>query len=153
MPTEDFYIMRRRFLMTVVALAWPLLTLLIVPGLDAPLAAHPEQPVQPIRAWMGVASWYGPPFNGRKTASGEPFDMFAATAAHSWLPFGSLVKVVNIRTGLSQLVRINDRGPNIEGRELDVSFLVADRLGMLERGLAQVRIELLEEPRRRSQTP
>jgi len=74
--------------------------------------------------------------------------MFAPTAAHSWLPFGSLIRVVNSRTGRSQLVRINDRGPFKDDRELDVSFLVATRIGLLERGVDTVKIELLEVPRR-----
>jgi rare lipoprotein A len=76
------------------------------------------------------------------------YDMFAPTAAHPWLPFGSLIRIVNMQTGHSQLARINDRGPYEGNREMDVSFFVAARLGLLERGLAPVRIELLEEPRR-----
>ncbi len=75
--------------------------------------------------------------------------MFAYTAAHPTLPFGSLVRVVNPRTGRSQLVRINDRGPFVDDREIDVSYGVARRLGMTEKGLARVRIELLEVPPRR----
>lgn len=74
--------------------------------------------------------------------------MFAATAAHPWLPFGSLVRVINLDNGRSQVVRINDRGPNVSDRDLDVSFLAATRLGLLERGLARVRIDLMEEPQR-----
>jgi rare lipoprotein A len=74
--------------------------------------------------------------------------MFAATAAHTWLPFGSLVRVVNTHTGRSQLVRINDRGPFIDDRELDVSYLVAERLGLVGHGVSRVRIELLEVPQR-----
>jgi rare lipoprotein A len=98
--------------------------------------------------WSGYASWYGPNFQGRTTASGQPFDMFAATAAHTWLPFGSLVRLVNPRNGRSQLVRINDRGPFVDDREMDVSFLVASRLGFLANGVNKVRIELLEVPQR-----
>ena len=105
--------------------------------------------VKPIRVWTGIISWYGPRFHGRTTASGQPYDMFAPTAAHPWLPFGSLVRVVNIRTGRSQLVRINDRGPYMNEREMDVSFLAASRLGILEKGVARARLELLEEPPRR----
>jgi rare lipoprotein A len=141
--------MRRRFLMCLAAVSWPLLILIAAPGLQAPLIARTAlQTTKPIQAWTAVASWYGPEFQGRKTASGEPFDMWRATAAHSWLPLGSLVRLVNIRTGHSQLVRINDRGPFTDGRELDVSFLVASRLGMLDKGIARLRIELLEEPQR-----
>ena len=111
------------------------------------------KPIKTIRSWTGTASWYGPGFHGRTTASGQPYDMYAATAAHPWLPLGSLVRVVNLKTGQSQLARINDRGPYMEDRELDVSYMLAGRLSMLEPGLASVRIDLLERPRRRPQTP
>lgn len=74
--------------------------------------------------------------------------MFAPTAAHASLPFGSLIRVVNLANGHSQVLRINDRGPNLEDRELDVSFIGALRLGLLDRGLALVRIDLLEIPPR-----
>ena len=141
--------MRKRLLMWLAALSWPLLVLIAAPGLQAPLVARTVvSTTKPIHSWTAVASWYGPEFQGRKTASGQPFDMWSATAAHSWLPLGSLVRLVNTRTGHSQLVRINDRGPFTDGRELDVSFLVASRLGMLNRGVARLRIELLEEPPR-----
>lgn len=131
-----------------IAFGWPLLILVSTLGLQGPLATRPEIPPKPIRTWTGVASWYGPHFQGRTTASGQPYDMFAPTAAHPWLPFGSLIRVVNLKTGHSQLIRINDRGPNLDDRELDVSFVAASRLGLLDRGLARVRIELLEEPTR-----
>ena len=128
------------------ALSWPLVVLLIAPGLQAPSAARPSPPPKAIKAWSGVASWYGEPFDGKKTASGQTYDMFAATAAHPWLPFGSVLRLTNPKTGQSQLVRINDRGPFWGDRELDVSFLVASRLGIVECGVARLRIELLEEP-------
>ncbi len=118
--------------------------------LHAPLVvALPKQPVLPLRVWKGTASWYGSRFHGRRTANGETYDMFAYTAAHPTLPFGSLVRLVNPRTGRSQLVRINDRGPFVDDREIDVSYGVARRLGITEKGLARVRIELLEVPPRR----
>ena len=149
-PTQDLSqkIMRRRLPIALAAISLPLLMCLVASWVQAPLAARPERPVKPIKVWSAVASWYGPHFQGRTTASGQPYDMFAPTAAHLWLPFGSLIRVVNSRTGRSQLVRINDRGPFIDDRELDVSFLVATRLGLLERGVDTVRIELLEVPRR-----
>ncbi len=132
----------------------PLLTLLMVPGVEAPEAAlRIGKPLRTIKTWTGVASWYGPGFHGRATASGQPYDMYAATAAHPSLPFGSLVRVVNLRTGQSQLARINDRGPYLGDRELDVSYRLASRLSMLKPGLASVRIDLLERPRRSPQTP
>jgi rare lipoprotein A (peptidoglycan hydrolase) len=108
---------------------------------------------EPLHVWRGTASWYGPGFHGRLTASGEVFDMYANTAAHLTLPLGSLVRVVNPRTGQSRVVRITDRGPYIEGREIDVSYDVARSLGFEERGLARLQIELLEVPRGRWSPP
>jgi rare lipoprotein A len=143
--------MRKLLPMTVALL--PLLFLLMVPNIEAPMGVDAVMTGKPIKTWTGVASWYGPGFHGRATASGQPYDMHAATAAHPWLPFGSLVRVVNLRTGQSELARINDRGPYLGDRELDVSYRLASRLSMLQLGLARVRIELLEQPRRRPQTP
>ncbi len=134
--------------MAFIGLGWPLLILTSALGLQGPLAAYPSQPLKPIKSWVGTASWYGPRFQGRVTASGESFDMFAPTAAHPWLPFGSLVRVINLDNGRSQVVRINDRGPMMEDRDLDVSFLAATRLGLLAHGLARVRIDVMEEPKR-----
>jgi rare lipoprotein A len=139
--------MRRYFLTVFGTLAS--LVAIITPGLQGPLVAHSAQVVHPLKVWTGIISWYGPEFHGRKTASGQLYDMFAPTAAHPSLPFGSLVRVVNMKTGHSQLVRINDRGPYINEREMDVSFLAASRLGILEKGVARVRLELLESPKRR----
>ena len=141
--------MRRRLFMLWAALRWLPLMFMVAQGLEAPLVAHPRQPVKPIRVWHGEVSWYGPRFNGRKTANGEKFDMFAATAASPTLPFGSLVRVFNTKLHVAQLVRINDRGPVIDGRDLDLSFLVACRLGIVDQGVANLRIELLEVPKRR----
>jgi rare lipoprotein A len=121
---------------------------LVAQGLEAPLVAHTSQPIKPIRAWSGKATWYGAKFQGRKTASGERYDMYASTAASPNLPFGSLIRVSNPRTHMAQLVRINDRGPFIDDRELDVSYLVACRLGIQDRGVTRLRIELLEVPKR-----
>jgi rare lipoprotein A len=120
----------------------------VAQGLEAPLVAHPTQPIKPIRSWTGTASWYGTKFHGRKTASGEKFDMYASTAASPTLPFGSLIRVYNSETHVGQLVRINDRGPFVDDRDLDVSYLVACRLGMQEAGVSHLRIELLEVPKR-----
>jgi rare lipoprotein A len=108
--------------------------------------AHLNQPVKPIKTWVGNASWYGPGFNGRKTANGEIFSTEALTAAHPNLPFGSMVRVVNTRNGKFELVRINDRGPYQEGREIDVSYRVARKIGLIHSGVSQVRLELVELP-------
>lgn len=107
-------------------------------------AAQPK----PLAVWECVTSWYGEDFDGLPTATGETYDMYGVTAAHPTLPLGSIVRVVNTRNHRSEVVRINDRGPYIEGRELDVSYEVARRLGFDERGLAKVRLELLEVPSR-----
>lgn len=101
---------------------------------------------KPLAVWECTTSWYGEDFDGQPTANGEIYDMYAATAAHQTLPLGSIVRVVNPRNHRSQIVRINDRGPYVGGRELDVSYGVARRLGFDQRGLAKVRLELLEVP-------
>ncbi|MGA7646382.1 MAG: septal ring lytic transglycosylase RlpA family protein, partial [Terriglobales bacterium] len=90
---------------------------------------------------VGTASWYGEQFQGKQTASGEPFDMRDLTAAHPSLPLGTLVKVTNLRNGKAVVVRINDRGPVVEGRIIDVSYTAAQALGFEERGVQTVRLE------------
>jgi rare lipoprotein A (peptidoglycan hydrolase) len=109
----------------------------------ADLAAVPQvaPPAQrPDYRQVGTASWYGPGFQGRPTASGEPFDQNSLTAAHRTLPLGSQAVVTNIENGRSVVVEINDRGPYVGGRVLDLSRAAAARLGMLDDGLARVRI-------------
>jgi len=87
------------------------------------------------------ASWYGPKFHGKLTANGEIYDQMAFTAAHKHLSFGTLLKVTNTKNGRSVIVRINDRGPYIEGRDLDLSKGAAIELGMLRKGVARLKIE------------
>jgi rare lipoprotein A len=108
-------------------------------------ANHQEKP---LAVWECTTSWYGDDFDGLQTANGETYDMYADTAAHPTLPLGSIVRVVNMRNHRSQVVRINDRGPYVEGRELDVSYEVARKLGFDQHGLAKVRLELLKVPTR-----
>ncbi len=91
----------------------------------------------------GLASWYGPGFQGRRTANGEIFDPNAMTAAHKSLPFGTWVRVTNLDNGRSALVRINDRGPFIRGREIDLSAGAAQSLGTIQSGVAPVRLEIV----------
>lgn len=91
----------------------------------------------------GMASWYGPGFHGRMSASGEIFDENALTAAHLYLPFGTQVRVTNLDNGNSVVVRINDRGPYTGGRIIDVSAAAAQNLGMINSGVAPVRLEIL----------
>jgi peptidoglycan lytic transglycosylase len=131
------------------ALRWVPLMFLIAPVMEAPLVAHLSEPIKPIKSWVGNASWYGQEFDGKKTANGERFDPESLTAAHPNLPFGSIVRVVNPRNGKYELVRINDRGPYQEGREIDVSYRVARKLGLIHAGVNQVRLELLELPGKR----
>ncbi len=91
----------------------------------------------------GVASWYGPGFEGNLTANGEVFDTSKLTAAHQTLPFDTLVRVTNLENGLAVVVRINDRGPFVDGRIIDLSRAAAERLDMIGSGTARVRLELL----------
>jgi rare lipoprotein A len=98
----------------------------------------------PVRTITGKASYYGRRFHGRKTASGEIFDMNDMTAAHKTLPFGTRLRVINERNGRAVTVRINDRGPYAKGRVLDLSKAAARKIGLLKVGVARVRIELLE---------
>jgi rare lipoprotein A (peptidoglycan hydrolase) len=93
----------------------------------------------------GMAAWYGTKFNGRKTASGERFNMQKCTAAHRTLPFNSLVKVTNLKNKASVVVRINDRGPFVKSRIIDLSRAAARKIGLDKTGTAPVRIELAEE--------
>ena len=90
----------------------------------------------------GVASWYGDKFHGRRTANGEVYDMHLLTAAHKTLPFHTLVKVTRLDDGRSVTVRINDRGPFVAGRIIDLSYAAAKRLGMADAGTARVRLDI-----------
>jgi rare lipoprotein A len=87
------------------------------------------------------ASWYGPGFHGKNTASGETYDQMALTAAHKSIKFGTLLKVTNPKNGKSVIVRINDRGPYIPGRQLDLSKAAAMELGTIHRGVAWLKVE------------
>jgi rare lipoprotein A len=93
----------------------------------------------------GLASWYGTDFHGKPTASGEIYDMHGLTAAHRVLPFGSMVRVTSLENGKSVVVRINDRGPFVGNRVIDLSRSAAERLGMLEKGTMPVRVETVGE--------
>ncbi len=95
---------------------------------------------------VGIASWYGPGFHGKRTANGEIYDMYAITAAHKTLPFNTIVKVVDLDTGRSVVVRINDRGPFVPGRIIDLSFTAAQELGIVEKGIARVGLRILKWP-------
>ena len=105
----------------------------------------PPATSQPTMMETGVASWYGPKFHGKLTASGEVFNQEKFTAAHQTLPWGSRVKVTNLANGKSVDVRINDRGPFGKGRIIDVSRAAARALGMMGQGLTTVRVERLSD--------
>jgi rare lipoprotein A len=137
--------------MTWAAIRWVPLMFLIAPVMEAPLVAHLSAPVKPIKVWVGNASWYGSEFDGKKTANGEHFNCESLTAAHPNLPFGSWVRVVNTENGKFAMVRINDRGPYQEGREIDVSYRVARKIGLIHSGVSQVRLELMQLPARPTQ--
>ena len=102
----------------------------------------PVTAVQPFRQ-RGVASWYGRRFHGKPTSSGEPYDMYAMTAAHPTLPIPSYVRVTNLANGRSVVVRINDRGPFLRNRIIDLSYAAAHRLGYINAGHANVEVELI----------
>lgn len=87
------------------------------------------------------ASWYGPGFHGHKTANGEVYDQMSFTAAHKSLKFGTLLKITNLKNSKSVVIRINDRGPYIHGRDLDLSKAAALELGMVRKGVARIKVE------------
>lgn len=98
---------------------------------------------RPGQTETGLASWYGPTYHGRTTASGEKYNMFDMTAAHRTLPFGTKVRVRNLANGKEVAVRINDRGPFVRGRILDLSYAAAKELEMTRTGTARIRLEVL----------
>lgn len=115
-----------------------LVPMLILLFLQPVLSASEQTPYE-----SGFASWYGGKFQGRKTASGEIFDTNLLTAAHKTLPFGTVVKVTNLENGKTVVVRINDRGPFVEGRIIDLSQAAAEEIGMLGAGVARVNLEIV----------
>ena len=106
--------------------------------------SHRADVAIPGKYQTGQASWYGEKFNNTRTASGEKFDMNKLTAAHPTLPFNTIVRVENLNNGRTVKVRINDRGPFIKGRIIDLSRKAAEKLDMIREGVAPVRIEILE---------
>jgi rare lipoprotein A (peptidoglycan hydrolase) len=113
-----------------------------VPPPPVPQAQEEAAPAgKPETTQVGTASWYGPGFHGHETASGETFDQHALTAAHRTLPLGTEAKVTNLETGQSVQVTINDRGPYVQGRQLDLSKAAATQIGLTTQGLAKVKIE------------
>ncbi|ESR24923.1 septal ring lytic transglycosylase RlpA family protein [Lutibaculum baratangense] len=113
---------------------------LFVPSIEQ-AAAHGTAAVT--KTFSGAASWYGQKFNGRRTASGERFNMNDLTAAHRSLPFGTRVRVTNVANGKSVVVRINDRGPFHGNRVIDLSRKAAENVSLLGRGVGRVKLEVL----------
>jgi len=122
---------------------------------ENPAAAKPEEAAdlaeptipadaKPIVIETGMASWYGPPYHNRRGSNGEVYNMNAMTAAHRTFPLGSIVRVTNVKTGHTALVRITDRGPFIPGRIVDLSLAAARKLDVWAPGVAQVKVELME---------
>ncbi len=95
------------------------------------------------RPQVGTASWYGEKYHGRKTANGEIFNMHKLTAAHRKLPLVTIVKVTNLKNRKSVVVRVNDRGPYIRGRIIDLSYAAAKEIEMVKDGIAKVKIEIV----------
>ena len=94
--------------------------------------------------YKGIASYYGPKFHGKLTANGEVFDMYGVTAAHKEIPLNTVARVTNLENNKSLILRINDRGPYIDGRILDCSYGAAKKLDFLDQGTANVKIEVIE---------
>jgi rare lipoprotein A len=110
--------------------------------------AEPAIPAgtSPLATETGRASWYGPPYHNRRGSNGEVYNMHAMTAAHRTLPLGSIVRVTNLKTGHTALVRITDRGPFIPGRVLDLSLAAARKVDVYQPGVAEVKVEVMQTP-------
>lgn len=108
--------------------------------------AEPTIPsdAKPLVTETGLASWYGPPYHNRRGSNGEVYNMHAMTAAHRTFPLGSIVRITNLKTGHSALVRITDRGPFIPGRVVDLSLAAAQKLDVWQPGIAEVKVELMQ---------
>jgi len=94
----------------------------------------------------GIASWYGEGYHGKPTANGEIYDMYSMTAAHRTLPFGTIVNVTDLDSGKEVVVRINNRGPFIRGRIIDLSYAAAKKLGILDKGITPCEVTVLKTP-------
>jgi len=136
-----------------------LLTSLCVSALPAaaeqPILSPRKVKLPTARSWKRIAhaSWYGKNFQGKRTAAGSRFDFLRLTAAHRTLQFGSKVRVTELRSGRSVVVEITDRGPFFPGRDIDLSYAAARDLGIVERGVARVELELVTEEGAASSPP
>jgi rare lipoprotein A len=121
---------------------WTLAGVILLMACAVGCSSKPPVVRSPAYEAVGLASFYGKKFNGRKTASGERFNMYALTAAHKRLAFGAMVRVTHLKNGRSVVVRINDRGPFAKDRIIDLSYAAAKKLGMVTQGVARVRIRV-----------
>lgn len=115
------------------------------PDVGAPVEAPPSDRI--LYSEVGVASWYGPPYDQRRGANGKIYDEHAMTAAHRTLPLGTMIRVTNLANGRSATMTVTDRGPFVPGRVLDLSLAAAKKLGVWRSGIARVRIDVLETPK------
>jgi rare lipoprotein A len=127
--------------------------LALLAGCSRAVVTTPPEPPAAGFEEVGLASWYGAPHHGRRTASGEIYDMNQMTAAHKTLPFGTLLLVTNRDTSRTAEVRINDRGPFVKGRILDISYAAARRLGVIAEGVFPVRLRVISLPGGKAQIP
>ena len=122
------------------------------PEENAPAEAEDKEAIKipadakPLSVETGTASWYGAPYHNRRGSNGEVYNMHAFTAAHLTLPLGSIVRVTNVKTGHSAVVRITDRGPFVEGRIIDLSLAAAKQIDVYQPGTATVKLEVLQTP-------
>ncbi|MGA3188129.1 MAG: septal ring lytic transglycosylase RlpA family protein [Bryobacteraceae bacterium] len=126
-----------------------LVSLLLFSGCAKKTSAHVPSSVKPARIGeteTGIASWYGIPYHGRRSANGEIYDMEKLTAAHRTLPFDTWVKVTNLANKKHVDVRITDRGPFVDGRIIDLSLAAARELDMVQSGIVHVRIKVIPKP-------
>lgn len=140
----DTVAMKRRVVFSVLLILWSVVSLpgcLVGKGSGSTSGSGG---IDPGVYQRGTASWYGEEFHGRPTASGEPFDMNALTAAHKTLPFGTMIDVTNSENARRITVKINDRGPFVEGRIIDLSKRAAIELGMVTSGTAQVELRIVD---------
>ena len=127
-----------------------LASLALVTGCARKTSAHVPAPVKPARIGeteTGIASWYGAPYNGRRSANGEVYDMEKLTAAHRTLPFDTWLEVTNLQNQKRVDVRITDRGPFVNGRIIDLSLAAAREIDMVQSGIVRVRIKVIRKPR------
>jgi len=123
-----------------------------IPPVESGQSQPPQETIEvpsgtkPLLVETGIASWYGAPYHNRRGSNGEIYNMHAMTAAHRTLPLGSIVRVTNPTNGNSVVVRITDRGPFIAGRIIDLSQAAAKQIGLIQKGTAQVRVEVLKTP-------